>query len=154
MATEKPRVLFLCANNAARSQMAEALLRHAASDRFEACSAGLEPNDVHPAAIQVLAEQGVDTHGLRAKSVREFLGGRGVRVAVMLCEEEGPGCPRIYPFATQTLRWPMPNPLESHEGGEQEGGEQIDRFRAVRDDISRRLTEWLSSPGAAQTIRA
>lgn len=149
MATEKPRVLFLCANNAARSQMAEALLRHAASDRFEACSAGLEPNDVHPAAIQVLAEQGVDTQGLRAKSVREFLGGRGVRVAVMLCEEEGPGCPRIYPFATQTLRWPMPNPLATSEGGE-----QIDRFRAARDDISRRLTEWLGSLGASQALRA
>ena len=73
---EKPRVLFLCTHNAARSQMAEALLREYAGDRFDAYSAGLEPTAVHPLTRQVLVEAGVDVDGLRAKGVNEFLGWR------------------------------------------------------------------------------
>jgi len=139
MAAEKPRVLFLCAHNAARSQMAEALLRHLASDRFEACSAGLNPTRVHPLALDVLAESQVDAGGLRAKSVREFLGARGVRYAVVLSEEPNASCPRIYPFATRTFRWPVPDPI----GPDDDTGELRARFRAVRDDIEARLREWI-----------
>ena len=141
MAAEKPRVLFLCAHNAARSQMAEALLRHLAADRFEACSAGLDPTGVHPLVVSVLEEAEVDADGLRAKSVREFLGSRGVRYAVVLSQEQSESCPRIYPFATQTLRWPIPDPLPSP--GDRH--DDPDRFRAVRDDIASRLREWLAT---------
>jgi arsenate reductase len=139
MATEKPRVLFLCAHNAARSQVAEALLRHHASDRFEACSAGLDPTHVHPLVVDVLAEANVDAGGLRAKSVREFLGSRGVRYAVVLADEPSDSCPRIFPFATQTFRWPIPDPTAA-DGAEG----QAERFRAVRDEIDTRLRAWLS----------
>jgi arsenate reductase len=139
MAAEKPRVLFLCAHNAARSQIAEALLRHLANDRFEACSAGLAPAGVHPLALDVLVEAEIDTHGLRAKSVREFLGNRGVRYAIVLSQERSEGCPRIYPFATQTLRWPIADPIP-FDG---ENDDARDRFRAVRDDIEARLRTWL-----------
>jgi arsenate reductase (thioredoxin) len=58
--TPKPAVLFLCTHNAARSQMAEALLRMRAGHRFEALSAGLEPTEVHPLMRQVLSEIGID----------------------------------------------------------------------------------------------
>ena len=138
MGPEKPRVLFLCAGNAARSQMAEAMLRHLADDRFEACSAGLDPGGVHPLAIDVLAEAEIDTGGLRAKSVREFLGSRGVRYAIVLAETPSASCPRIFPFATQTFHWPVSDPAASDDSGEAR-----DRFRAVRDDIAARLREWL-----------
>jgi arsenate reductase len=148
MAAEKPRVLFLCAHNAARSQMAEALLRHFASDRFEACSAGLAPNGVHPLALDVLAEAEIDTMGLRAKSVREFLGGRGVRYAIVLSQEQSEGCPRIYPFATKTLRWPIPDPTVVDGGN----GDTRERFRAVRDDIAARLREWLGATETPATL--
>jgi protein-tyrosine-phosphatase len=57
----KTRVLFLCTHNAARSQMAEALLRHIAGHSFEVSSAGLEPTEVHPLTFEVLRERGVET---------------------------------------------------------------------------------------------
>jgi arsenate reductase len=138
MALERPRVLFLCAHNAARSQLAEALLRHLARDRFEASSAGLDPTAVHPIALEVLSEARVDVHGLRAKSVREFLGNRGVRYAIVLSQEPDGSCPRIYPFATQTLRWPVPDPTTADDA------QARDRFRAVRDEIDARLRHWLA----------
>ena len=138
MAAEKPRVLFLCAHNAARSQIAEALLRHLAHDRFEACSAGLDPTGVHPLVQTVLEEASVDAGGLRAKSVREFLGSRGVRYAVVLSQEAHDSCPRIFPFATRTFRWPIPDPVAAAD-------EAPERFRAVRDDIAARLRNWLDT---------
>ena len=56
----KDKVLFICTHNSARSQMAEALLRHFAGDRFEAASAGLQSGTVHPLAVQVMQEIGLD----------------------------------------------------------------------------------------------
>jgi arsenate reductase len=141
MAAEKPRVLFLCAHNAARSQMAEALLRRMAGDRFEVCSAGLDPTEVHPLALAVLDEAGVETGRLHAKGVREFLGGRGVRYAILLCQEETDACPRIFPFAARTLVWPLPDPSMGD-------GPALERFRETRDAITRRLEAWLATLGS------
>lgn len=72
--TAKLRVLFLCTHNAARSQIAEALLRHLAGDRFEVVSAGLEPTEVHPLTREVLKERGIATSALRAKGGAGFSG--------------------------------------------------------------------------------
>lgn len=83
---EQPCVLFLCTHNAARSQLAEALLRRHAGTRFEAASAGLEPTEVHPLTRQVLDEIGVDTNALRAKGLGEFLGKVAVQYAIIVCE--------------------------------------------------------------------
>ena len=67
----KARVLFLCTGNSARSQMAEALLREKAGDRFVAHSAGLDPHEVNPIAHRVMSEIGIDISSQRAKSVAE-----------------------------------------------------------------------------------
>ena len=67
---KKQNVLFLCTGNSCRSQMAEGLLRHLAGERFEALSAGLEPNnDVHPFAIKVMEEIGIDISAQQPKAV-------------------------------------------------------------------------------------
>ena len=65
----KQNVLFLCTGNSCRSQMAEALLRERAGDRFDAYSAGADPKGIHPLTIQVLKEIGIDTSKLRSKDV-------------------------------------------------------------------------------------
>lgn len=135
-----PTVLFLCTANSARSQMAEAILRHLAPDRFTARSAGLAPTTIHPLTLQVLAEAGIDTTGLHAKGTREFLGRASIRHAVIVCDRANQHCPTIQPFALRTHYWPFPDPAAAP------ASEQLDAFRAVRGQIDDRIRQWLASP--------
>ena len=139
----KQGVLFLCTHNAARSQMAEALLRHLAGDRFEVYSAGLEPTVVHTLTRQVLAEAGIDVGGLQAKGVNEFLGKASVRYAIVVCTEAEWQCPRLFPFAVGNMRWPFEDPMQA-TGTE---AERLAAFRRVRDVIEARLRSWLQEHG-------
>lgn len=138
---KKPLILFLCTGNSARSQMAEALLRARAGDRFEVASAGLDPKGVHPMTIRVLEELGVETASLWSKATTEFLGKVAVRVAIIVCEHANRSCPRVYPFANRTLFWPFEDPA-AFVGDETQ---TLEKFRAVRDAIAERLDLWLAT---------
>src|SRR5690554_8189511 len=70
----KRRVLFICTANSARSIMAEALLRHMAGDQVEVASAGTQPTEPHPLALQVLSEAGIAIEGLYSKQLAELKG--------------------------------------------------------------------------------
>ena len=74
MTASKPKVLFLCTGNSARSQMAEGYLRHVAGDEFEAMSAGIEPKGLNPLAIEAMNEIGVDISHQTSKDSRYTLG--------------------------------------------------------------------------------
>lgn len=137
---KKQAVLFLCTANAARSQMAEALLRHRAGYRFDAYSAGLAPSVVHPMTIDVLQELGLDTSGLRSKGAEEFLGRVRFHCAIAVCDKAARSCPTLHPFALQTLHWPFEDPAAFH-GTE---NERLAKFREVRDRIDRRIRAWVS----------
>jgi arsenate reductase len=145
---DKPRVLFLCTHNSARSQMAEALLRHHAGDRLDAASAGLRPTAVHLLTRTVLSEIGVDHSGLRAKSIREFLGGSSIQYAIIVCERSEADCPRLFPFATRTLYWPLDDPTAA------EGHLGLAQFRRVRDEIDTRLRAWLEGVPTHRRVAA
>jgi arsenate reductase len=136
---EKPRVLFLCTHNAARSQMAEALLRRHGGTRFEAVSAGLQPTEVHRLTRQVLDEIGADTSALRAKGIGEFLGKVHVRYAVVVCERAEDICPRVYPFTMETLHWPFADPQQVEGSLEA----RLQAFRDMRDAIDMHVQTWL-----------
>ena len=138
----KPKVLFLCTANSARSQMAEALLRKYAGDRFDVYSAGLEPTEVHPLAVRVMAEIGIDMAGHRAKSVSEFLGKMNPACVITLCEETRARCPRTFPATGATmLAWPMEDPAEA--AGTEE--DRLEKFRQTRDQIAARIRGWLDT---------
>lgn len=137
---ERPRVLFLCAHNAARSQMAEAVLRHHAGDRFEVCSAGLEPTEVHSLARRVLEEAGIDTSRLTAEGLDAYMAKVRVQYAIVVCERTQAQCPRLYPFARETLYWPFEDPAALRGSPEM----QVQKFREVRDLIQARVLGWLS----------
>jgi arsenate reductase len=143
----KSSVLFLCAHNAARSQMAEALLRKHAGERFEVMSAGLEPTVVHPLTLRVLNEIGVDTAGHHAKGLDRILGKTTFQVAIFVCERSQANCPHVYPFALQRLYWPFEDPAAFNGTEEQ----QLQKFRAVRDQIEARILEWLATPATPGT---
>jgi len=138
MSEKKPSVLFLSSHDSVRGQMAAALLRHHAGDRYEVNSAGLAPNEVHPLTKAVLKEAGVDVTGLEPTRISHFLARAVVHYAIIVCED-GPGCPRMYPFATRTLRWPFENPSAldpSHH-------DHPAAFRALRDRLDAKVRDWL-----------
>jgi arsenate reductase len=140
-----PRVLFLCTGNTARSQMAEAILRQRAGDRFEAHSAGLEPSDVRREAIAVLEEAGIPTGGLHSKGVDEYLGKMHINYLVTVCAHAEERCPRIWPVGGQRIFWPVSDPAVV-DGSDDE---RLDAFRHARNEIAGLIDEWLSSqPGS------
>jgi protein-tyrosine-phosphatase/DNA-binding transcriptional ArsR family regulator len=113
----RPRVLFLCTGNSARSQMAEALLEHRSGHRLSARSAGSHPKALHPMAVQVMAERGIDIAGRRAKHLSRFTRTRFDRV-VTLCDRVREICPE-FPGAPAAAHWSMPDPAaEASHGGD------------------------------------
>jgi arsenate reductase len=135
----KPRVLFLCTHNSARSQMAEALLRALAGDRFEVASAGTEATGVHPLAVQAMAEAGVDLRAHTSKTVDRLIGQRWDYV-ITVCDAANEACP-AFPEQSSRLHWSFPDPSRA-TGAEHE---RLDAFRRVREQIRGRLADWLAT---------
>jgi arsenate reductase (thioredoxin) len=126
------RVLFVCVENSCRSQMAEAFANRLGAGRVEAHSAGSRPADgVHPRAIAFMAERGYDLSGHAAKSLSTFEG-RTIDVVVTM------GCGDVCPWvpAARRVDWALSDPKSLPD----------EEFRAVRDEIERRvrrlLAEW------------
>ena len=104
---KRASTLFLCTGNSARSQMAEALLHHLSGGASEAASAGSHPKTLHPLAVQVLRERGLDISRQRPKHVGTFAGRRFDRV-ITLCDRVREVCPD-FPGAT-LVHWSIPDP--------------------------------------------
>ena len=126
-------LLFLCVANSARSQMAEGLARARFGPRARVASAGSWPTAVNPLAVAALDEVGIDIREQRSTSVDD-VDPATVDVVVTLCAEEV--CP-VFPGRVRRLHWPMPDPA----GAPGSEAERLERFRAVRDEIARRLAD-------------
>jgi arsenate reductase len=140
----KPRVLFLCTGNSARSQMAEGLLRDYAGDRFEVYSAGIEPKGVNPYALRVMDEIGIDIHDQQSKSVSTYLGRTIFSYVITVCSNAEANCP-IFPGYTIRMHWPFDDPAAVTGSDD----EKLAKFRQVRDQISDRVREWLVELGVS-----
>ncbi len=104
------KVLFICTANACRSQMAEAILRAMAPDRFTAWSAGSHPvGYVHPLAIEVLGRMGVSTEGLRSKGIDEFAD-QDPDLVITVCRAAAEEACPVWPKATLSVNWPLMDP--------------------------------------------
>jgi arsenate reductase (thioredoxin) len=137
---DKPKVLFLCTGNSARSQMAEALLKAYAGDHFEVHSAGLEPKKhILPEVLAVMEERGLDMEGQRPKSVTEYLGRTVFSYTVTVCGDAEENCPAVFLSMGRHEHWPFDDPAK-FEGSE---AERLEFTRRVRDQIDRRLLKWL-----------
>jgi arsenate reductase (thioredoxin) len=133
----KPKVLFLCTGNTARSQMAEGFLRKYAGDRFEVLSAGLEPGLINPLTIQVMEERGVDMAGHYSKGLDQFLGKVHFAYLITVCSQADEKCP-IFPGMGQRLHWPFDDPAAFQGNPE----EKLAKFRQVRDEIEAKVKEF------------
>jgi arsenate reductase (thioredoxin) len=140
--SNRTKVLFLCTGNSARSQMAEALLRHIAGDRYEAFSAGTEPKEVHTLTLSALEEIGVTTAGLRSKSLREFLGHQHFSHVVIVCSQAAESCPTVWPGVSGNV--PQVKRLFFDDPAAATGTEeaQLAAFRAVRDQIQECIAQF------------
>lgn len=134
----KTRVLFLCAHNTARSQMAEAFLRAHGGRRFEACSAGLAPGERDPLVTAVMRERGISLAGQRPKSLREYRGRQRFDYLITVCGSAERRCPPFAGMGTR-LTWPFEDPAAC-EGSKEE---RLAKYREVRDAIERFIVAWL-----------
>ena len=125
----KKKVLILCTGNSCRSQMAEGILRHYGSDKFEVFSAGTKPSKVNETAIQVMREIGIDISGHRSKHVVEFTAQK-IDTVISVCDNAKESCP-VFPGGTIRLHWPFPDPPHDQEITET----VLNEFRKVRDLI-------------------
>ena len=134
----KKRVLILCTGNSCRSQMAEGVLRHYGSSRYEVFSAGTKPSQVNPVAIQVMKEIGIDISKHRSKHVDEFKG-LTFDYVITVSDNAKESCP-FFPGNTKRLHWEFPDPPH----GEAVTESVIEEFRKVRDMIH---TKFKSAAG-------
>ncbi|HYK95965.1 MAG TPA: arsenate reductase ArsC [Candidatus Dormibacteraeota bacterium] len=142
----KISVIFVCTGNSARSQMAEALLRHDAGDRFDVVSAGVSPRGVHPLTIAALDAVGIDISGAKSKPVGQFLG-RRFDYVITLCDRARATCP-VFPGGSDTLHWGLDDPAEA-TGTDAERRAAFDR---TLREISGRLHAFI--PLATAKVRA
>lgn len=135
----KRKVLFLCTGNSCRSQMAEAIVNARYGDTWEAFSAGTQPAGyVHPKAIQVLQEIGIEHHG-ESKSTEQF---RSVDfdLVVTVCDDAAENCP-VWLGKGKRMHIGFPDPAKA-QGTEDE---ILSNFRSVRDDIVLKIPPVLLS---------
>lgn len=133
------RVLFLCTQNSARSQMAEGLLRARGGSRYEAFSAGTEATKVRPEALQVMAELGIDISDQRSKRIDRYLGDAFDWV-ITVCDRARESCP-VFPGATQSLHWDFDDPA-AVDGADEV---RLAAFRRIRDEIDGQIRAFVAA---------
>jgi arsenate reductase (thioredoxin) len=136
---KKKKILFLCTANSIRSQMAEGLMEALGNDEWEVHSAGSMPSFVHPLAIHVMAEIGIDISHHNSKPVIQFLN-EDFDYVVTLCDFAAAVCPTI-PGKGRRLHWPIDDPIGVIGLSEQ----KLAAFRKARDEIRANIEAFLKS---------
>lgn len=137
---DRARLVIICTQNSARSQMTEAFFKKYGGDVLEVHSAGFEPTEVNPLAKRVMAEVGIDISTQRSKSVKEFLGRMQFGYVIAVCKKAEGRCPTIFPGVRKLFSWPFDDPA-AYEGTDEE---KLEKFRAVRDEIDTKVQEFVN----------
>ena len=143
----KTRVLFLCTGNSARSQIAEALLRKYAGDKFEVYSAGLEPKGINPLTKQVMQEIGISLDDHYSKHVSEYMGKLHLGYLITVCSVAEEKCPATFPDIGHRLHWSFEDPAAFYGSD----NEKLQKFREVRDQMDKQIKNWLAQQSIKET---
>lgn len=137
---KKDKVLFVCVHNSARSQMAEAFLNQLAGDRFEGRSAGLEPGELNPLAVEVMHELGIDISANQTKDVFEmFKKGEIYSFVITVCDgANAERCP-VFPGIVSRLHWSFNDPA-ALQGSH---AEKLEAARVIRDQIRTSVSRFI-----------
>jgi arsenate reductase (thioredoxin) len=135
----RQKVLFICAHNSARSQMAAALLNETCGEFFEAHSAGLEPGTINPLVVEALLELGIDISNNTTQRVFDvWTSGQMFQFVVTVCSEaEAEGCP-IFAGVTTRLHWPFDDPSKLVGTDE----DRLAGTRRIRDQIRAKIDSF------------
>ena len=136
---EKSKVLFVCTGNSCRSQIAEGLLRDKAGDIFDVFSAGSHPSRVHPVAIKVMEEWGIDISNHTSDPIDLYLD-KGIDVVITVCDHANKVCP-TFPGDVERLHWSIKDPFSGWDFSD----DSLDTFRETRAVINNRIDEFLIS---------
>ena len=146
---KKPLVLILCTGNSCRSHLAEGILRAAAGDLLEVASAGSNPAGyVHPLAIRVMQEIGIDIATHHSKHLREFLT-QPVQTVITVCGNADQACP-MFPGQVNRYHWGFEDP--AHAAGTEE--EKLAVFRRVRDEIRKVFEAYAAGQREGHALRS
>ena len=135
----KPKVLFVCTGNSCRSQIAEGILREKAGDHYEVFSAGSHPSHVHPIAIKVMEEWGIDISHHTSDPIDHFLD-KGIDVLITVCDHADQVCPQ-FPGDVDRHHWSIKDPFAGWDYNE----DQLDSFRETRQTVMERIDAFLES---------
>ena len=137
----KEKIIFICIHNSARSQMAEAYLKHFAGDKFETYSAGLEPGKLNPTVVTAMSLEGIDISKNNTNSVNEFIDGHiKFDYVVTVCDEtSAEKCP-IFPGQGNRLHWAFKDP--SAIGGNPD--DKLQQTISIRNEIKEKIMQFLS----------
>ena len=134
---KKQKVLFVCTGNSCRSQIAEGLLRDMADDQFDVFSCGTHPSRVHPNAIAVMEEWGIDISNHTSDNINDYLD-TSINIVISVCDHANRLCP-IFPGEVQRIHWSVDDPFR----GWNQDASQLDNFRETRQDLKIRIQKLL-----------
>ena len=133
----KNKIIFICTGNSCRSQIAEGLFRDEAGDKFEVFSAGSHPSRLHPAAIKVMAEWGIDIQKQRSEKIDKYLN-KGINIVITVCDNAQSTCPN-FPGAKIIIHWSIKDPFHGWNDHEKD----LEPYRIARDEIKEKIQNLL-----------
>jgi arsenate reductase len=133
---EQKKILLICTGNSARSQIAEGLLKYYKKD-WEIYSAGIEPKDLNPLAVEVMKEKGIDISGYKSKHIDLFLN-KKFDYVITVCDNAKESCP-TFPGSAEYIHWSLKDPAAT-EGTKEE---KLIAFRKTRDEINNKILEFI-----------
>jgi len=133
----KKKIIFICTGNSCRSQMAEGLMRDAVGENFDVLSAGSNPSKVHPAAIKVMNEWGIDIKNQKSKNVNNYLE-KNIEIVVTVCEKANQVCPS-FPNGRTRIHWNIKDPFHSWNSDERD----LAPYRITRNEIKKKINNLL-----------
>ena len=133
----KKRIIFICTGNSCRSQMAEGLMKDSAGENFDVLSAGTHPSKVHPAAIKVMKEWGIDIQNQKSESINNYLE-KNIEIIITVCEKANQTCPS-FPNGKSRIHWNIKDPFHSWDSEERD----LAPYRIARNKIKKKVNNLL-----------
>ncbi len=133
----KNKIIFICTGNSCRSQIAEGLFREEADDKFEVFSAGNNPSRLHPAAVKVMAEWGIDIQKQESEKIDKYLD-KGINIVITVCDNAKNTCPN-FPDGKIIIHWSIKDPFHGWNDNE----EDLEPYRSARNEIKAKIKDLL-----------